>query len=135
MLTGEWIADLFSFGGETTLPETKRLERLEKKMLNKLSFGQVACMRSSLKHQSTTPFALRTTSPCTPDTPDILIDALDDGARARASKAAEKKKKDKKPPKRNDRGGETATMPIWRGYKLWQNKAGLNIKADLDAVI
>ena len=39
MLTGEWIAYLFSFGGETTLPETKRLERLEKKMLNKLSFG------------------------------------------------------------------------------------------------
>ena len=45
-----------------------------------------------------------------------------------------KKKKDGKPPKRNDRGGETATMPIWRGYKLWQNKAGLNIKAVLDAV-
>jgi hypothetical protein len=31
MLTGEWIADLFSFGGETTLPETKRLKNASRR--------------------------------------------------------------------------------------------------------
>ena len=89
-----------------------------KRRLLKASIGQVSNMRRAALHLAEYLESNEMSETCSKVVAaDTLIDSLeeyDDSARAKAKARAAKRAAKNLPPRRNDRGGATATMPIFR---------------------
>ena len=125
ILPEEWMPLLLSYGGETSLSNEKRLARVRKRLLQQTP-GKLSTMRRALKHYvaylADNGLAMDTFST------DALIDAIevyDEDAQERAQSRATKRKAKGEKPRANDRGGKTAAMPIFHGWRSLRKLAGL----------
>jgi hypothetical protein len=132
LMPGPWKANLMGFGAQPSLSPMKR-ERSARKRLLKQSKGIVSNMRRALRHlvsyieENELEEATKNRVSA-----DILIDSLEDYdtcARGKACERAAKRAKTGKQPRRNDRGGATATMPIYMGYASLETRLGLPLEA------
>ena len=132
LMPGPWKANLMGFGAQPSLSPMKR-ERSARKRLLKQSKGIVSNMRRALRHlvsyieENELEEATKNRVSA-----DILIDSLEDYdtcARGKARERAAKRAKTGKQPRRNDRGGATATMPIYMGYASLETRLGLPLEA------
>ena len=108
---------LMTWGAEPQLELTRRVQKAKRRLL-KASIGQVSNMRRAALHLAEYLESNEMSETCSKVVAaDTLIDSLeeyDDSARAKAKVRAAKRAAKNLPPRRNDRGGATATMPIFR---------------------
>jgi hypothetical protein len=129
-----WRGQLRAYGTTARLPLHRRIERTCKR-LERLSYGQLSVLKRTIEHLSR---YVRDEGLAFEDIAckDVIMDALeeyDEAARRAASERAAKRAAKGKPPRRNDRGGATATMPIYNGM-VRMAKLGIDIAApDADA--
>ena len=123
---------LMSWGAEPQLGLMRRVQKAKRRLL-KASFGQVTNMRRAVTHLAEYLESNEMSETCSQVVAaDTLIDSIeeyDDSARAKAKARADKRSAKNLPPRRNDRGGATATMPIFLGYVGLEKKLGLPIEA------
>ena len=129
-----WREQLCSYGGRARLPIRKRIA-LTRKKLERLSYGQLSGLRRAIAHLHR---YLRDEKLCFEDVAckDVCIDALEeysDAAKRAARERAAKRAAKRLPPRRNDRGGATATMPIYLGMRRLA-KLGIDIAVPDDDV-
>ena len=127
-----WADHLLTWGAKPQLGIMKRTQRARKRLM-KASVGQLGNMRRASMHLIDYLESNGLTDACEERVgPDTLIDSLeeyDECARARAQQRAVKRSAKNLPPRRNDRGGATATMPIFLGYSSLEKKLGLPVEA------
>jgi len=127
-----WTGHLLTWGAVPQLGIMKRSQRARKRLL-KASVGQLNNMRRASSHLIDYLESNSLLGACEERVgPDTLIDSLeeyDECARARAQQRAVKRRAKNLPPRRNDRGGATATMPIFLGYSSLEKKLGLPVEA------
>ena len=135
-----WDHLLYTFGQTPALSAAKRRVRARNRLL-KASPGQCANMRRALK--SLVPYvaededvraALLERGSLPPDASISFLEDYDEAAQARAEQRAAKRAKSGLPPRRNDRGGRTAAMPVWLGLEGCRKRLGLPFHCDSESV-
>ena len=125
-LPPEWEPLLYSFGKDVSLAVSVRKARALGRLRKCKSIGVLRNAHKGLTHLID---YLRTNGLSLMSlTADVIICSLeehDDNARARAAARAAKREAKSLPPRRNDRGGETATYPVSLGYLALAKRLGI----------
>ena len=140
LIPTEWDGLLFTFGQTPALSDAKRRGRARKRLL-KASYGQCINMRRALKglvpyvaEDEDVRAALIERGSLPPDACISFLEDYDEAAQQRAEQRAAKRLASRLPPRRNDRGGATATMPIWLGLEQCRKRLGLPFDSEPEAV-
>ena len=135
-----WDHLLFTFGQTPALSPAKRRVRARKRLL-KASIGQCGNMRRALKclvpyvaEDEDVRAALLERCELPPDACISFLEDYDEAAQERAEQRAAKRAALSLPPRRNDRGGQTATMPVYLGLEACRKRIGLPFCSETEAV-
>ena len=130
LLPQEWSELLLTFGHTPTLSAAVRLERA-KKRLRKAEMSVCLNIRRALTSLVPWMKEMRLEETflflgcLTADVCIAFLEDYDEGAQERAQERAAKREAAGLPPRRNDRGGKTACMPIFRGLDSCRKRLGL----------
>jgi len=125
----EWKQLLFTFGSRASLPVEKRVKMLLRRLRKTNSVGICRNMLRAIKHLKR--YLQANGLNITDLSADVLIDSLeeyDDSALLRAKDRKAQRAAVGKAARRNDRGGATATYPVFLGYSSMRNRCGLPLE-------